>query len=97
MLLVEANIGDAVDNPELYLRVRELESELFRSGMDTRDRIFKIWFVMLVGFEIIALCGLCLIHVAYVESVQETRREIASLQLKVPPLQVKRVQSRIVR
>ena len=85
-----------MDNLELYSRVRELESELRQAKEDSRDGIFRIWLVMLVGVQLVAMFGLSVVRAARVESIQEVRRQIAGLQLK-PSAPKRRVGSGIVR
>ena len=74
-----------MDHRELYSEIRECHSKIFKLDSDVSDRIFKIWLVMLLGFELFAIFGLCLIHRAYIDSVDEMHREIAALQSKASP------------
>ena len=54
----------------------ELHSRIFRLEMKLSDSFLKVWTVMILGFYMLTLFGLCLIHQAYTDSVREMRREL---------------------
>ncbi len=88
MLQVQSIGARRMDNIELYSEIRKLDSELHRMRLDTSDRISKIWFVMLVGFELFVFffvfSSLDLTRRASEDSVRELRREIAAVRAQAP-------------
>jgi len=60
-----------MDHIELYSRISRLDTKV-------SDWVFKVWMAMFLGFYILALFGLCLIHRAYTDSLLEMRHELAA-------------------